>query len=181
MANQAGNPSRVARSATRQRLSATRRGRPAPPSALVSQFHGQAGVPGRRPRAPAVFGAERASCADEAEVVHRTPQRQAVLAHQLASGSRSARRSRCRQLRAGHLGLPELPHRVVKITDVMLDQVQANRRVWPRQLPRRRARQRRAGLLSDLDDDAMSVARVQERLPPMRIGQLTQAARCQMP
>ncbi len=55
-------------------------GRQAWPPVLVSQFHGQAEVPGQQGRAVAVPGAERACCAGEADVVQRTPQRQAVLA-----------------------------------------------------------------------------------------------------
>ena len=53
----------------------------------------------------------------------------------------------------------------------MLDQVEAGRRPRLRQLPRRR-RRRGAGLLCDLDDDAVRVTRVQERFLPGRIGQV---------
>jgi len=54
---------------------------------------------------------------------------------------------------------------------VVLDQVQAGRRPWLGQLPRR-CGPRLADLLSDLDDDAVSAARVQEGFLPGRIGQV---------
>jgi hypothetical protein len=67
----------------------------------------------------------------------------------------------------------EQPYRAVQVADVMLDQVQPGRRARLGQLPRRRrGRRRRAGLLRDLDDDAVRVARVQEGLFPVRAGKV---------
>jgi hypothetical protein len=54
----------------------------------------------------------------------------------------------------------------------MLDQVEPRWRSRFGQLPRRRRRRRRAVLLGDLDHDAMSGARVQKGLPPVRVGQV---------
>ena len=53
----------------------------------------------------------------------------------------------------------------------MLDQVEQGRRAGLGQLPRRR-HPRRAALLGDLDDDAVGAPRVQERLFPVRVGQV---------
>ena len=121
-----------------------------------------------------VPGGERAGRAGEAEVMYRTAVRQAVLAHQpdpLAAGP-----GQLGGPGAGHVGLaiqdvPEQAHRAVQVTDVLLDQVEAGRRARLGQLCGRCGR-RRTSLLSDLDDNAVSVARVQEGLLPVRAGQV---------
>jgi hypothetical protein len=54
----------------------------------------------------------------------------------------------------------------------VLDQLEGGRRPGLGQLSRRRGPWRGTGLLGDLDDDAVGAAGVQERLLPVRVGQV---------
>jgi hypothetical protein len=88
-----------------------------------------------------------AGCAGEADVMHRAAQRQAVLTHQpdpLAAGPGQLRGPG--RLELAIQDFPEQPHRAVKVTDVMLDQVEAGRRARLGKLSRWRGRRRRTAL-----------------------------------
>jgi len=102
---------------------------PAGPAAgLAGQFHGHAEVPGQQPRAVAVLGAERARGAGEADVVQRPlsggPSRRASLIR-LPPGPGQLGGPGAGRVEPATQDLPDQPHRAVKVTDVILDQVQA--------------------------------------------------------
>src|SRR5579862_7818156 len=103
-------------------------------------------------------------------MMQRTPHRQAVLAHQpdpLAAWPGQLRGHGAYLFELTIVDFAEQPHRAVKVADIMHDQVEAGGRPRLGQLSRRRG-PRGAGLLSDLDDDAVRVTRAQECLLPPR-------------
>ena len=163
-------PYRHALSAYRRRA---RRIRPwsAAGAGALAQLEGQAEPPGRRGRALPVADADGAFHAGKADVMQRSAAGQAVLADQpdpAATGpgqlgglivgrsswpSRTSRNSRVAPARS--------------LTWCSISSKRAGR-TGLRQLLRR-GPARRAGLLGDLDDDAVGAARVQERLLMARV------------
>ena len=144
-------------------------------AALARQLDPQAQALGQQARARSILGAERTLGTREPDVMQQPAERQAVLAHQpdpLAAGPGQLGGLVAGGFEPAVQSLGEQPRRASQVTDMVLDQPERGRRTGRGQLGGRRAARRRTGLLGDLDDDAVRVPRVQERLLPVRVVQV---------
>ena len=105
-------------------------------------------------------------------MVQHSAEGQAVLAHQpdpLAAGPGQLGGVVARVVELAAQDLGEQPRRAGQVADVVLDQAERGRRAGRGQPGGRRVGPGLSGLLGDLDDDAVRVPGMQERLLPVRI------------